>query len=551
MGLFDKLLGSDKYNLNEESCKNGQALSSIWKERLRGAIILSETNMFAADKIFEEIADETHDLEAMRHAINSKITFFHMNEAMFDQYPGSVNDSLAEVDKAIGWIEILKKKYRNNNAYEEAEIGEWLARCYETKGKFLYHLNLERSPHKDILKKGIELGSNKSKLYLALTYHDEAKQLVAGFDESYLTTKNYNKNVQKRIDSLEERVNDYYSTVVDLLEDYVSNYSEVGATAYELSKACRMLSAIYERGQYAAQNISRAEYLKNIAEKEEEKWNERFAELAKGKEEIIPKEEKEMDGMDYFNKACELLFNGEESYDDVFRGAKYIEQVTDDLLSEEKITFPILNMAAEAKNMCSYPYEHLLSHTDDASLARSFIDDIDKGLYYLDLIDSKYDKDFIVSKFGLSDEDIKGLSDKRGRFNEFKGIYLYKINDPSCSQSLNLAKDLGSNRAKLYLTFYKNDTVEDKDWDCYSEMVALLESYIAEYSSVGEGSQEIATAYEWLANYYEHGVGVEQDSEKAEFYRNMHDKLIANYEEERMQSWNDLCQRAPWVTETN
>ena len=248
-----------------------------------------------------------------------------------------------------------------------------------------------------------------------------------------------------------------------------------------------------------------------------------------------------MDVMESINKACEMLQN--ENYEDNFRAADYLEKIADDLIEAGELDLNILRLAVQGRSICTYPYEHLLSHADDVSLARTFIDKVDKALYHLDMIESQF--------LDLSEEDLNLFADLRGRFYEFKGIYLYKLGDTSCAYPLSMARGFGSNRAKLYLAFHKNDTVEDKDEKFYSEEVNLLESYISNYSSVGEGSIEPATAYEWLANYYEHGVGAEQDSAKAEAYREMHDKLIANVEEEQMKSWNELCQLAPWVAEAN
>ena len=274
MGLLDKLLGTDKRNpnINEETQVNGYPIDSAWKERLQGAKILSEHDMFAADEIFEEIADNTHDPEALRLAIISKISFFHMNESMFDQYPESVYDSIAEIDKTIEWIEILENTSKKKIDGEAVERKEWLARCYELKGKFLYYLDQKGVATTATLKKGMELGSNKSKLYLALAYLDKAQELANSFDVASIKS-NYSKKLQKEIDSIERRINDYYSNIVELLEDYVSNYSEIGATAHELSNACRILSLSYENGYGVVRNYKKAEWFKGIADREKEKWD--------------------------------------------------------------------------------------------------------------------------------------------------------------------------------------------------------------------------------------------------------------------------------------
>lgn len=529
MGLFDKLLGISNENstIYKESQTREQTISSTKTELLRGAIILAKHDALAADKIFEEIADTTHEHEALRLAILSKLKCFRTKEVMFDLYPEGVFDFIDEIDKTFEWIDTISSGLTDE---EKSEQKEWLARCYELKGKFLHYLKDASSL--EVLKKGVGLGSNKSKLYVAFEYLGEAKKLAASFDEISFKA-NYSKKLQKRIDNIEERVNNYYIKIVSLLEDYVTNYSEIGATAYELSNACRILSLSYKNGNGVARNASKAEWYKGIADREKEKWDTKI----KDQKEQFLIEVGKMDGIGYFEQAITMLQN--ENYEDNFRATKFLEQIADDMIESGSLNLNILRVAVQAKNVCSYAYEHLLSHTDDASLARTFIDEIEKGLYYLDLIESKFD---------LSEEDRKSFSDLRGRFYEFKGIYLYKINDPSCSYPLGMARAFGSNRAMLYLAFYENDTIEEKDEERFSEMVALLESYISNYTSVGEGSLEPATAYKWLANYYEQGVGVEQDSAKAETYREIHDKLIANYEKDQMNSWNELCQRAPWVT---
>ncbi len=248
-----------------------------------------------------------------------------------------------------------------------------------------------------------------------------------------------------------------------------------------------------------------------------------------------------MDLYTAFQEACNLMENG-TTYEDDFKADSIFEKIATILIEERNMNLDILRAAVLSKNTCSYAYEHLLSHANDDSLARSFINEIDKAINILDMIESQFD---------LSEEDRRDFSNLRGRFYEFKGIYLYKLHDASCDYPLHMARSFGSNRAKLYLVLHMNDTIEEKDEECYAKMVALLESYISNYSSVGEGCIEPATACEWLANYYEYGVGTEKDEAKAKHYRELHDNLIANREEEQMESWNRLCEMAPWVVKTN
>ena len=140
------------------------------------------------------------------------------------------------------------------------------------------------------------------------------------------------------------------------------------------------------------------------------------------------------------------------------------------------------------------------------------------------------------------------------RCAELKGMCIYKMdigNKKLIGDTLSLAIQYGSNRAKLYLALYykdaaaaiansvdtsstskfgrlfkngkeaqkKADEIQEQTNQYFSGMVGLLEDYIANYSDEGSRRDELPTACKLVSYLYENGLGTTKDAAKAQFYR--------------------------------
>lgn len=142
------------------------------------------------------------------------------------------------------------------------------------------------------------------------------------------------------------------------------------------------------------------------------------------------------------------------------------------------------------------------------------------------------------------------------RCAELKGFCIYKMdiaNKKLIGDTLSLAIQYGSNRAKLYLALHymdaaksiansvdtsslsgfarifksgkeaqkKADEIEEGANRYFSEMIKLLEDYIANYSEEGSRRDEFPIACRLIANLYENGLGTMKDVAKAQMYKEL------------------------------
>lgn len=238
---------------------------SIQKKFREGLSLWQKKQYIEAHDIFEKVAEQTMDPEAIRYAVMSNVAIAEIAKDTFKQYGIQDEKGYAVVSRTLHindakkWLERIRENAKLMAELEDF-VSEYSRKCAAFSGQMSYLLNLDDC--EDNLIKAINLGDNQSRMYLGLRYKEMATAAFEKAMEEFNKANADNEMIRHLLDEQEK----YNKTMVLCFEEYIRLYNPEEAESDEYKLACGILAQYYSFEDNTEKDLEKARRYQLLAD---------------------------------------------------------------------------------------------------------------------------------------------------------------------------------------------------------------------------------------------------------------------------------------------